>query len=467
MTHPDLVPLLQPKSVAVIGASNDITKIGGRVLSSFLTFGFTGKLYPIHLKADEILGLRAYPSVLDVPDDIDLALVTIPAAATEAAMKQCAQKKVKFVVVHGTGFSEYDELGKEREERILEIAREGGLRIVGPNCMGLFCPKVKLNTIVSRDAVPFEPGPVGFSGQSGWVSENTVLWGSERGLRFSGVISSGNQVDLNLLDYINYFGQDPETRVIGLYQEGIRNSKDFIRVARDTSRKKPIVMWKSGSSEAGARAVASHTASLAGSSRITDAVLRQTGVLKATNLEELHDFLIAFCAPNLPKGKQIGILVESGGGGVSAADTCDELGLKVPPIPAEIRQELIEFTSGKIPPTSGMSNPVDIAWAPAQGTREFWLGCVEILSKAADALIVITYQSLTDDDFIHGILDLMNRTEKLIVLIPGHSTTQTEGMTKCVCKGIPVFPTPERAVKAVHAMTEYVDFINGSPLVNR
>jgi acetyltransferase len=460
MTFVNLDSLLQPKSLAVIGASNDLTKIGGRFLNSFLESGFTGRLYPIHLKADEILGLRAYPSVLDVPDDIDLALVTIPAAATEAAMKQCAQKGIKFVVVHGTGFSEFGPLGRERETKIVEIARQGGVRIVGPNCMGLFCPKVKLNTIVSRDAVPFEPGPVGFSGQSGWVSENTVLWGSERGLRFSGVISSGNQSDLNLIDYLNHFGQDPETRVIGFYQEGIKDGPAFVKAAREVSVKKPIVMWKSGSSEAGARAVASHTASLAGSGSITRAVLKQSGVLTANNLEELHDLLIIFSTPHLPRGKNVGILVESGGGGVSAADTCETLGLKVPPIPEKIRQELIEFTTGKIPPTSGLSNPVDIAWAPAQGTREFWLGCVEILAKPVDALIVVTYQSLTDNEFIAGILDLMNHTGKPIALIPGHSTTQTEGMAKCVRSGIPVFPTPERAVKALYAMTEYADFLS-------
>lgn len=461
MSPVNLDSLLQPESLAVIGASNDLSKIGGRFLNSFLESGFTGRLYPIHLKASAIMGLRAYPSVLDVPGEIDVALVTIPAAATEEAMKQCAQKKIKFVVVHGTGFSEFGEPGREREAKILKIAREGGVRIVGPNCMGLFCPKVKLNTIVARDAIPFESGPVGFSGQSGWVSENTVLWGSQRGLRFSGVISSGNQADLDLLDYLNYFGQDPETRVIGLYQEGIKDGRGFLEVAGKVSGKKPIVMWKSGSSEAGARAVASHTASLAGPVRVTEAVLRQTGILKAECLEELHDLLVAFCAPHLPRGKNIGILVESGGGGVSAADACEKLGLKVPPLPEEIRQELIEFTAGKIPPTSGMGNPVDIAWAPAEGTREFWLGCVEILSGSVDALIVVTYQPLMDDEFIQGVMELMNRTRKPIILIPGHSTTQTEGMAKCVLKGIPVFPTPERAVKALGAMTDYADYLAG------
>ena len=461
MTQRSLDSLLEPATLAVVGASTDVTKIGGRFIKSFLGSGFTGKLYPIHLKASEIMGLKAYPSVLDVPDDIDLALLTIPAAATEEAMKQCARKGVKFVVIHGTGFSEFDALGKGLETRVLQIAREGGVRVVGPNCMGLFCPQVKLNTIVSEYDLAFDPGPVGFCGQSGWVCENTVLWGSQRGLRFRGVISSGNQADLNILDYLDYFGEDPSTRVIGAYQEGIKDGNGLLEKARSISKVKPIVIWKSGRSEAGARAVASHTASLAGSSQVTDAALKQTGIVRARNLEELHDLLIAFCTPYLPKGKRVSVLVESGGGGAAAADACEPLGLEVPPIPDEVRREFIDFTTGKIPPTSGMTNPVDIAWAPAQGTREFWLGCIEILVKTGDVLIVMTYQDLTDEGFIKGVLELMDQAAKPIILIPGHHTTQAEGMAKCVRSGIPVYPTPERAVKAVLAMTEYARYVEG------
>ena len=462
MTQGSLDPLLKPESVAVVGASADQTKIGGRFIRSFLDDGFTGKLYPIHLKAGEIMGMKAFPSVLDVPDEIDLALLTIPAAATEEAMKQCVQKGVKFVVVHGTGFSEVGSLGRDLEARVMNIAREGGVRVVGPNCMGLFCPHVKLNTIVARYELPFDPGPVGFSGQSGWVCENTVLWGTQRGMRFSGVISSGNQADLNILDYMDYFGQDPGTRVIGFYQEGIKDGRGLLEKAKRVSETKPIVIWKSGTSVAGARAVASHTASLAGSSNVTDAALKQVGVLRAGSLTELHDFLIAFCAPYLPKGRRIGVLVESGGGGAAAADTCEPLGLEVSPVPEKVQQEFMNFIKGKIPPTSGMSNPVDIAWAPARGTREFWLGCIEILVKVWDVLLVALYQDLTDELFIKGVLDLMDRSTKPIVLVPGHSTAMVEGMAKCVKSGIPVYPTPERAVKAIHAMTEYADYMKRS-----
>jgi acyl-CoA synthetase (NDP forming) len=453
--------LLKPATLAVIGASADVSKIGGRFINSFLSTGFTGKLYPIHLKAKEIMGLKAYPSVLEVPDEIDLALLTIPAGAVEGAIEQCARKGVKFAVIHGTGFSEIGAQGRDLENRVLQIAAKGGVRLVGPNCMGLFGPHVKMNTIVSRYDLPLDPGPVGFFGQSGWVCENTVLWGSQRGLRFSGAISAGNQADLTILDYLDYFGRDPETLVIGAYQEGIKDGQKLFEKARSVTRRKPVVIWKSGRSEAGARAVASHTASMAGSSRVTDAALKQAGIVKAGSIEELHDFMIAFCAPYLPQGKRVGILVESGGGGAAAADACEPLGLEVPTIPEEVQREFTDFTRGKIPPAVGTSNPVDIAWAPAQGTREFWLGCMKILEKTVDVLMVIQYHDMKDEEFIKGVVALMHRTQKPIVLLPGHPTTQADGMAECVRQGIPVYPTPERAVKAILAMTEYAGYVKG------
>lgn len=463
MPRPNLDPLLKPRTLAVVGASEDAAKIGGRFIKSFIKAGFTGKLYPIHLKLNEIMGLKAFPSVLEVPDEIDLALLTIPAAATEEAMRQCTAKGVKFVVIHGTGFSEIGGLGRDLERRVLEIARQGGVRVVGPNCMGLFCPHVKLNTIVSRYDIPFTPGPVGFFGQSGWVSENTVLWGTQRGLRFSGAISAGNQADLGIHEYLDHFGRDAETRVIGAYQEGVKDGKGLLEQARSITREKPIVIWKSGRSAAGARAVASHTASLAGSSQAMDAAFRQAGIVRAQGLEDLHDLLVAFSSPHLPRGGRIGVLVESGGGGAAAADACEALGLNVPPIPEAIQTEFKAFIKGKIPPTSGMTNPVDVAWAPARDTRGFWLGCMEILLAAVDVLLVIHYHDMTDQQFIDGVNGLVNQSLKSIVLIPGHSTTQVEGMAQCVRHGIPAYPTPERAVGAVKAMLEYVRYRENMP----
>ena len=462
MAQHSLDPLIEPASLALVGASAEETKIGGRFMKSFLRNGFTGKLYPINLKASEIMGVKAYPSLLDIPDGIDVAILVIPAAATEETVKQCVQKKVKFTVVHGAGFSEIGVLGKELETRIVGIAREGGMRIVGPNCMGLFCPRVKLNSIVSRFAVPLDPGPVGFWGQSGWVCENTVLLASDRGIRFSAMVSAGNQSDLDIPDYLEYFGQDPNTRVIGAYLEGIKDGRGFLEQSRKISKTKPIVVWKSGKTPAGARAVASHTGSMAGSHAITEAALRQTGVTSARHLEELHDFLIAFCCPQLPKGRRVCMLVESGGGGAAAADTCEPIGLEVPPLPEAVKQEFLEFITGKVPPTSGLSNPVDIVWGPAQGTKDFWLGCMKILSGIADSLMIITYYDLADDDFIRGITELRDRLGKPVVIIPGHSQPQVEGMAKCVMNGIPVYSTPERAAKAILAMARYGEYLKGT-----
>jgi len=459
MTQLKLDPLLRPASLAVVGASADETKIGGTFMTAFLRGGFTGKLYPINLKATEIMGVKAYPSLFDVPGEIDVVILVIPAAATEEAMKQCVQKGVKFAIVHGAGFSEIGAMGRELEERVLRIAREGEVRVVGPNCMGLFCPQVKLNSIVAHYEVPLDPGPVGFWGQSGWVCENTVLLGIHRGIRFSGMVSSGNQSDLDINDYLDYFGADSHTQVIGAYLEGIKDGRNLLEKARIISKSKPIVMWKSGRTQAGARAVASHTGSMAGAYEVTDAALKQAGVTRANHLEELHDFLIAFCCPQLPKGRRVCMLVESGGGGAAAADTCEPIGLEVPPLPRDIQQEFADFTTGKIPPTSGLLNPVDIVWAPAHDTKDFWLGCMEILLKATDVLMVIMYYNLADDEWIKGVAELRDRTGKPIVIIPGHSTPQIEGMAKCVMNGIPAYLTPERAAKSIKAMAQYADYL--------
>jgi acetyltransferase len=461
MKQLDLDPLIKPESLALVGASSDEKKIGGRFMKSFLRNGFTGKLYPVNLKAPEVMGVKAYPSLQEIPGEIDVVILVIPAAATESAVEACVRKGVKFAIVHGAGFSEIGAMGKQLETRVIDIARKGGVRIVGPNCMGLFCPQVNLNSIVARYDVPLDTGSAGFWGQSGWVCENTVLLASTRGMGFSGVVSSGNQADLDTPDYLEYFQNDPQTRVLGAYLEGIRDGRRFLAKAKHVSRSKPVVIWKSGKTEAGARAVASHTGSMAGFHQVTDAALKQAGVTCAGDLEELLDYLIAFCCPHLPKGRRVCMLVESGGGGAAAADTCEPIGLEVPPLSREVQQEFVDFITGKIPPTSGLSNPVDIVWAPAHGARDFWFGCMEILLKTADSLMVITYYNLGDDEFIKGVAHLRDRTKKPIVIIPGHSTSYIEGMAKCVKTGIPVYLTPERAAKSLRAMVRYSEYLQG------
>jgi len=451
--------LFNPSSLAVIGASDDVTKIGGRFLKCFLNAGFRGKLYPINPRATEVMGLKCYPSVLEVPDEIDLALLTVPSQLTEEVMLQCARKRVKFTVVHGTGFSEIGALGKELEARVLQIAREGGVRIVGPNCMGLFSPGARLNTILARYQIPYEPGTVSVFAQSGWVSENTIHMGLQRGLRFSKVISSGNQGDLDTVAYLEYFGADPQTSVIGAYLEGIQRGREVMALAKEITKRKPVVIWKSGRSPSGSRAVASHTGSLAGSYQVTDAALRQAGVARAQNLEEMHDLLVAFSCPQLPRGKRVGVLVESGGGGAAAADACESLGLEIPTITQSVQDEIKAFTKGMIPPASGLANPVDLVWAPTEGADRLWAGSTEILAKAVDAVMVIMYYPFSDDKFGEQLAALRDRVGKPLIFLPGHPTTQVEGMAAYVRRGLPTYPTPERAARAIQALYQYASYL--------
>ncbi len=288
----ELDRLFNPSSLAVIGASKYEQKGGGYLLKGIIRSGFKGRLYPVNPKESEIMGLRSYPSILDIPGEVDLAIIAVPARIVPQVMAECGQKSVKFVVVHSVGFSELGAQGRELENEVLQIARQSGTRFVGPNCLGLYCPEVGINTVIPDADLDNEAGPVAFLGQSGWVSENIVLMGYERGLRFSKVISIGNQSDLTIEDFLEYFAADAETKVIVCYIEGIKRGREFLQLSKQISKKKPIIVWKGGRTEAGIRAAASHTGSLASDDAVLDAALKQGGIASAQNLEELIDLAV-------------------------------------------------------------------------------------------------------------------------------------------------------------------------------
>lgn len=450
-----LDPLFNPSSLALIGASKDVAKAGGRLLKSLIDNGFAGRLYPVNPKEPEIMGLRSYPSILAVPGEVDVAILVTPAEMAPDIMAECAARGVKFAIIHSAGFGEMGNEGKERQVRVLEAASQGGVRIVGPNCMGLYSPRARINTIVTDVFLPPEEGSAACFGQSGWVTENFILMGHQRGLRFSQVISSGNQIDLSAEDYLEYFGADPQTKVIAAYIEGIKDGRRFLEVAKRVSREKPIIVWKPGASDAGARAVASHTGSLAGSDAIFSAVARQAGLLRVHTLEELIDLALAFSSTCLPKGNRVGLLVESGGGAAAAADACSSLGLEVPTFPEEIRGALRDFLTGTIPPSAGFANPVDLVWPPFEESPRLFLGCLEIMAPAVDCFIVIDYYPFTDEKFMKSLAALRDKLGKPITVIPGHPSLSVEGMSLYARSGLPTYPTPERAARALAALWRY------------
>jgi len=450
-----LEALFNPSSVAVIGASRDETKPGGRFLKSLIDHGFKGPFYAVNPKETEIMGLKAYPSVLDIPGDIDLVVITIPAQAMPEVMADCARKQVKFVIIFSAGFREIGAEGRKLEKKVIEAARAGGVHIIGPNCMGVFNPEIGLNTIAAHIETPCESGGISFIGQSGWASENIIVAGYDRGLRLSKVVSCGNQADLTVTEYIRYFGEDSRTRFIGAYIEGITNGKAFFRQAREVAARKPIVIWKVGSTDAGARAVASHTASMAGADAVWNVALSQAGVLRADNFDELIDFAAAFGCPFLPTGNRVGILVEAGGGGAAASDACEGVGLHICEFPEQLQQQIMACLRGSAAPFSSIKNPVDMVSPRRDEFPRFIPQCLEIMAGTADTLLFFTYYPLTDDSFLDLMVKLRDKIRKPIFIVPGYPTRQRQGMVLYNQRGMPALPTPERAAKAISALRQY------------
>jgi acyl-CoA synthetase (NDP forming) len=455
---PDLKKLFEPESIAIIGASQDELKSGGMFVSSLLKDGYRGTIYPINRKEPEILSLKSYPGVLDVPGKIDLAVIAIPADGVPQVIAECAQKRVKFAVVHSVGFSELGDEGKKLEKQMIE-ASHGGVRIVGPNCMGIFSPHSHINTIVPHARVPMEPGGVAFVGQSGWASENMTRLGSERGLRFTGIVSIGNQSDLTVEDFLEYFGSDPETKVFAAYIEGIKQPRRFLKLVEEISPRKPIIVWKGGSSEFGARAAVSHTGSLAGNYKLFQALSRQKGIVPANGLEELLDMAVAFNATYLPKGREVGLLIEAGGGAVAISDACAAERLNIPPLPNGVRKQLREFLEDRVPPSPARGNPVDLVWVPFVDATEIFATCLEIMARSVDSCLIICYYFIEDEAFLSRLEGIRDRYRKPIIIVPGNTIDQRRGMSLAVRRGIPTYDMPENAVKALAAMTRRAEYL--------
>jgi len=456
---PDLKYLFEPRSIAIVGASKDEWKSGGMFINSMLKDSYGGAIYPINRRESEIMGLKCFPDVSSVADEVDLAVLAIPAHAIPAAMEDCARKRVKFAVVHAVGFSEMGAEGKEAERRMVAIAREGGVRVIGPNCMGIFTSKGRVNTVVPYARMPLDPGGVGFVGQSGWVSEIMLRIGSARGLRFSGIISIGNQSDLTLEDLIAYWGADPGTKVIAAYIEGLKDPQRFVRLAREICPHKPVIVWKGGSSEMGARSAASHTGSMAGSYQVFHAMCRQTGIIPAYGMDDIIDLCMAFSCPVLPAGRDIALLIEAGGGAVASSDACAREGFTIRQFPEDLHLKLAEYLKDKVPPSNNRKNPVDLVWAPIGGATRVYIDCLEMIMPYVDSCLVITYAFMSDAWFRQKIVELRDRLGKTIMMIPGNPPDQLDGLILAAMDGIPTYVMPDNAIRCMGAMVRRAEHL--------
>ena len=357
MSPNPLEAILHPESIAIAGASE--TGDGGRFILSLVKLGFKGKIYPVHPKYQEVLGFKCYPSVRDIPGNVDFVISSIPAAQVLNLLDDCSVKGVKCIHFFTARLAETGRQDAiELEKEMLIKARAAGIRMIGPNCMGVYHPAWGLAWNPGMSNVP---GPMGLISQSGALAFELIETAGARGMHYSKGISYGNAVDFNECDYLEYFAQDDETKLVVIYIEGVRDGKRFLDILQRTTAKKPVIILKGGRGKSGTRATASHTASLAGSAEVWKTAMKQTGAVTVSDIEELIDVAAAFYFLPPANGTHVGVAGGGGGGSVLAADLCEEAGLEVIPLPVEIREELKKQGN---PVWDWISNPADFSILP-------------------------------------------------------------------------------------------------------
>ena len=350
--------LLQPESVAILGCSSDLNRISGRPLKYFLEKGYPGRLYPVNPNQEEIAGLRCYPDVRAIPGTVDLAVVAVPAERVIESMRQLVAKRVPAAVIFSSGFAEMGEEGAAAQRELVRIARAGGVRFCGPNAVGILNAFDAVTASFSEYLEgPVAAGPIGFVSQSGAFGTAIAVLARERRLGLGYYVNTGNEADIDVADAFGFIVEDPRIRVIAGYVEGVRDGRKLLAVAeRAMALGKPMILTKVGRSDAGARAAASHTGALAGADAVLDGVLRQKGVIRADDEEQMIDFVEMFAHCRLPQGANLGIVSQSGGAGVLACDRAEALGLRVPLLDGKTQASLKQI----LPAYAAVANPVDL-----------------------------------------------------------------------------------------------------------
>jgi acyl-CoA synthetase (NDP forming) len=330
-------------------------------LEGLIRIGFR-EIYPVHPRETELLGLKAYRSIKDIPHDVDVAVLMTPPDSTLQMVQDCAEKGMKGIIVFTAGFGEKGAEGKKIEQEICTVARSRNIRVIGPNSIGIYCPTSKLVTFPQglMHDITTEGGPVGSFSHSGSFVDYLTHILTKKGIRFSKVVSCGNECDLNAVDFLEYFGQDKETKIIISYLEGIKDGKRFFRLAREITKEKPIIVWKGGATELGARAARSHTGSLAGTKHVWEAMFEQAGIVSVRSFEEIVDCLLCLYYLPLPRGRRIAVVAGMGGTNVGTTDNCIELGLEM----ARLSSATLERLTKLLPPVgTSVGNPADIGVA--------------------------------------------------------------------------------------------------------
>ncbi|MFA5311857.1 MAG: acetate--CoA ligase family protein [Methanomassiliicoccales archaeon] len=442
--------LFEPESIAVVGASNDVRKIGHIVFNNLIQSHFEGELYPINPKADEILGRKAYPSLTAIPHSVEQVVICVPNTMVPSVMEEAGIKKAKSVIVITAGFKELGKEGALLEHQIGEIAKRYGMRVLGPNCMGVMNTHHKMN-VTFTNIRPAE-GSVAIASQSGAVCSSMLDWSTKTHVGFSKFISVGNKVDIDEADLLAYLKDDENTKVVGMYLEGANRGKDLMREAFETSKVKPIIALKSGRTSSGSKAASSHTGALSGSDKVYDAAFQQANVIRVNTIDELFDLLQVFSNMPLPKDGGLAIVTNAGGHGVMAADACSDYGLKM----ASFEKETIEKLKSYLPAAANVYNPVDVLGDASAARYEFAINAVMNDPNVACVAVLLAPLDTVDIGAVAEHLATFSGKVPIPVVgaFVGGSKTDV-GIDIMHRSSVPCYESPDRAIRALGAMVRY------------
>ncbi len=463
--------IMNPKSIVYLGGSNSLQTMGTAQLITLITGGYQGEIYPIHRKEKTVLGLKAYPNISSLDKPAELAVIVIPGKAIPGVLKECGEAGIHHAIIITAGYGEIGQKGASLQQELLAIARKYNIRFLGPNCIGIVNAPIGLNTTWFPNK--YRAGKVGIISQSGSYVTQTLTYFEKLGLGLSQAISVGNQADIDMVDCLEYLGEDEQTRAIALYIEGIKRPKAFLKAARKITARKPIVAVYVGGSTAGARACSSHTASMAGPDGIYSGFFHQAGILRAGNVMELFDWTMALAQQPLPKGKNIAIVTNSGGPGSSMADEANHCGLEVPIFSPALQEKIKAIT----PLTAAAVNPVDITMNYDLDLIYKKLPELILQSQDMDGLLFygifgsihfqdkIAFTGNPAGNILNPMKSLLEKAcdefvklpEKLKkpILCACFSGREDDAVVRIQDGGIPVYPTPERAARAMAALWEY------------
>jgi acetyl coenzyme A synthetase (ADP forming)-like protein len=448
----NLESFFNPKSIAIVGASRQKGKVGYEILANIIEAGYEGEIFPVNQMADAIEGLKCYPDLQSIGKTPDLVVIIIPAKFVPAMMKQCAKVGVKSVIIITAGFKEVGEEGRELEKQVVQIARQAGIKIIGPNCLGVIAPANKLNASFGGD-LPAK-GVIGYLSQSGALLAAILDMANANSIGFSKLVSIGNKADIDELDLIKALGADKDTKVIAGYLESITDGDAFVNQAERISHNKPILLMKSGGTQAGAQAASSHTGSLAGSETAYECVFERAGIIRCDSIKQQFDYAQAFADQPLPAGPRVAVITNAGGPGIMAADAIERMGLDF----AKLADETIKKLASGLPQAANLNNPIDVLGDALADRYEFALDVVLSDKNVDVVLVLLTPQAMTEPVATAEVLvKLSGRKHEKPILACFLGAGKVRDGVKILREGkIPQYDAPESAVATIKAMADYV-----------